>query len=55
MLVLSVSEDLNKLLENGRVTSIAPLSELRGVVIMTVHLSVVLVIAVLSAEHGRTD
>lgn len=54
MLVLAVTEDLDKLLKNCRLTSVAFLSKLGGVVIMTVDLSVMLIVAVLSAEDGRT-
>ena len=53
MLVLSVSKDFDKLLQYRRLTSVASLSELGGVVIMAVHLPFVLVIAVLSSEDSR--
>lgn len=53
MLVLAVAEDLDKLLKNCRLTSIAALSETGGVVKMTVDIAIVLVVAVLSAEHSR--
>lgn len=55
MLILSISEDLDKLLKNCRLTSVALLSELGGVMIMAVDLSIVLIVAVLSTEHGRTE
>ena len=55
MLILAVSEDFNELLEDGCLATIAPLGELGRIVIVTVHSSVVLIIAVLRTEHGRAD
>jgi hypothetical protein len=52
MLVLSVSEDLDKLFENCGVTAVASLRKLCGVVVMTEYLSIVLVIAVLGTKDG---
>lgn len=54
MLVLSISEDLDKLLKNCRLTSVALLRELGGVMVMAVNLSVVFIVAVLSTKDGRT-
>lgn len=54
MLILSISEDLDKLLKNCRLTSVALLSELGGVVIVTVDLAIVFVVAVLRAKDSRT-
>ena len=53
MLILAVSINLDKLLENGRVAAVAALSELSGVVKMTIDLSLVFVVGVLSAKHRR--
>lgn len=53
MLVLAVTEDLDKLLKNCRLTSVAALSETGGIVEVAVHIAIVLVVAVLSAKHSR--
>ena len=55
MLVLSISENLDKLLENGRLAAIAPLGKLGRVVVVAVDTALVLVVAVRGAEDGRTD
>lgn len=55
MLVLTITKDLDKLLQNSGLTSIAALGELSGVVIMTIDPAIVLVIAVLRAKHSGTD
>ena len=55
VLILPVSEDLDKLLQYRRLTSIAPLSVSRRVVIVTENLSVVLVITILCPEDGWAD
>lgn len=52
MLVLTVSEDLHELLQDGGPASVAPLGKLRRVVVVTVDLPFVFVIAVLRAENG---
>lgn len=54
MLVLSISEDLNKLLKNCCLTSVTLLGELGGVMIMAIDLSIVFVVTVLSTKNGRT-
>lgn len=54
VLVLSVSKDLDKLLQDCRVTTIAALRELGRVVVVTVYLSVVFVIAVLRTKNRGT-
>lgn len=54
MLVLAIAEDLDELLEYGCSAAVAALGEFCGVVIMAVYISFVFVIAVLSAEYGRT-
>lgn len=53
MLVLSISENLDKLLKNCRLTSVALLRELGGVVIVTVDLAVMFIVAVLCAKNSR--
>ena len=55
MLVLAISKNLDKLLQDRGVTAITPLRELGGVVIMAINLSFVLVVRVLGAKDGRTD
>jgi hypothetical protein len=55
MLVLSISEDLNELFQNGRLATIAFRCELRGVMIMAVDLTVVFIVRILRAKHGRTN
>lgn len=55
VLVLAVSEDLHKLLENRSLTAVASLRELSRVMIVAVNMAVVLVVAVLGAEYGRTQ
>lgn len=54
VLILSIAINLDELLENGSLTSVAALSKLSRVVIVAVNLLFVLVITVLSAENGRT-
>ena len=55
MLILPISEDLNKLLQYRRLTSIASLSVSCRVVIMTEDLSVMLIIAILCSKDSWTD
>jgi hypothetical protein len=55
MLVLAVAEDLNELLENGRLAAVAALCKSRRVVIVAVNVAVVFVIAVLRAEYSRAE
>ena len=55
MLILSISQDLNKLLEDSSMTSITPLSKLCRVVIMTVDLIFVLIVAVLRPKDRGTN
>jgi hypothetical protein len=54
MLVLSIPEYFNELLENGRLTTIASLRELCGIVKVTVDFSIMLVVAILGAKHCWT-
>src|SRR3569833_57374 len=55
VLVLAVPEDLDNLLEDGGLAAIAPLCELGRIVVVAVYLAVMLVIAVLSTEHGVAE
>ena len=55
VLVLTIAEDFDELLENRRMTAIASLSELCGVVEMAIHLRFVLVITVLGSKDCGTD
>jgi hypothetical protein len=54
VLVLPVAKDLDKLLKNCRVASVALLGELGGIVVVAVNLGIMLVVAVLGAEDCRT-
>lgn len=55
MLVLAISVYLDELLENGRLTAVTPLCEAGGIMVMTVHLTIVFVVAIGSAKNGWTD
>lgn len=55
MLIHAISEYLHKLLQNGRLASIALLCEFRGVVVVAVYTALMFVIRVLSTKHSRTD
>lgn len=55
VLVLSISEYLDKLLEDGRLAAIAPLSESCRVMIMAENVALMFVVAVLGAKDGRAD
>lgn len=55
MLILSVTEYLDKLLKNCRLTTVTFLCELGGVVVVAVNLTVVLVITVLGAKDRGTQ
>lgn len=54
MLILSIAEDFDELLQNCRVTAMTPLSELSGVMVMAIHLAFMLIVGVLSTKHCRT-
>jgi len=54
MLVLAISEDLDKLLKNGGLAAVASLGKGCGIMVVTVDIAFVLVIAVLCAKDGRT-
>ena len=53
MLVLAVSEDFDKLLQNCSLAAVTSLRILRRVVIVAVDLSFVFIVAVLSAKDCR--
>lgn len=55
MLVLPVSKNLDKLLEDGGLAASTPLCELCRVVVMAVNLVCVFVVAVLCTENSRAD
>lgn len=55
MLILSVSENFDKLFQYRRLAPIAPLCKLCRIVIVTVNLSLVFIIAVLRAKNCWTD
>lgn len=55
MLVLAISENLDKLLEDGGLAAVAALSKFCGIMKVAVDAAVVLVVAVLSTENGGTD
>jgi hypothetical protein len=54
VLVLTVSEDFHKLLENGGLAPVTALGELGRVVIVAVDIAVMFVVTVLGAKHCRT-
>jgi len=55
VLVLAVPENLHKLLKNGGLTAATSLRKLCGVMIMTIHLAVMLIVAVLGPKHRWTE
>jgi hypothetical protein len=55
VLVLAVSEDFDKLLENRGLTPIAALSKPRRVMVMAINVSFVFIVAILGTEHGRAN
>jgi len=54
MLILTISEDFNKLLQNSVVATMASLGESSGIMVMTIYASIVFVVAVLCAEYCGT-
>jgi len=54
VLVLAITEYLDKLLENGGTATIASLGKLGRIMVMTVHISVMLIVTILSAKDSRT-
>ena len=55
VLILPIAKDFHKLFEDCCSAAVAPLGILCRIVVMTVHLSFMLVVAVLCAEDSRTD
>ncbi len=55
VLILTVSEDFDKLLENGILAALTALRKFDRIVVMAIHVAFVLVIAVLGSELCRTD
>ena len=55
MLILAIPEDLHKLLQNRGSASIAPLSKLRRIVVVTIYFPFMLVVAVLCTENRGAD
>lgn len=51
MLILTIAKNLHELLQNRCMTPVASLSKLSGIVEMTVHPALMLVIGVLSAKN----
>lgn len=54
VLILAVAENLDKLLQDGGVASVASLSKLGGIMEMAVHLALVFVIGILGTEYCGT-
>lgn len=54
VLILTITKNLDKLLENGCLTSVAPLREFGRIMVMTVNVTVVLVVAVLRSKDRWT-
>lgn len=52
MLVLTVPEYLDKLLQNGGLAAVAALCELGGIMVVAVDISVMFVVAVLGSKNG---
>lgn len=55
VLVLAIPEDLDKLLQDSCLAPAAPLGKLCRIMVMAVHLSVMLVVAVLGPKDRRTE
>lgn len=54
VLVLAIAKDLNKLLQDRVVATLTSLSKSCGVMVVTVHVALVLVVTVLCSENCRT-
>ena len=52
MLILPITKDFNKLLENSSLTTITTLGKLGRIMIVAVNLAIVLVVGVLSTKDG---
>lgn len=55
MLVDTIAEDLDELLQDGGLTSVALLREFGRIVVVAVDVAFVLVVRILSAKDGRAD
>ena len=55
MLILAIPKDFYKLLEDSRLTPIAPLSKLGGIVVMAIDLTIMLIVAILCPKNGRAN
>ena len=53
MLILPISEDLHELLQNCCLAAVATLCKVRGIVVVTVYLPLVLVVTILSTKDSR--
>lgn len=54
MLVLTISEYLHELFQNRRLTAVTSLCKLGGIVVVAIDAALMLVVAILCAEHCRT-
>lgn len=54
VLVLTISEDLDELLQYRRLTAIAALCKFGRIMVVAVYTALMLVVAVGGAEHGGT-
>ena len=54
MLVLAIPEDFNELFKDRRLTAITPLGKLGGVMVVTVHAALVLVVTIRCTKYGGT-
>jgi hypothetical protein len=55
VLILTIAEDFDKLLENGILTSLTALCKFGRIVIMAVHVAFVLVVTIFGSELCRAD
>lgn len=55
VLILPITKYFNKLFEDGSLTTIAPLSKLGRIMIVTVYAPIMFIIAILSPEDGRAE
>lgn len=55
MLILPVSEDFDKLFENGILAALAALRKFGRIMVMAVHMVFVLIIAIFGTELCRAD
>lgn len=55
VLVFAISENLDELFKNGSLTALASLRKLGGVMVMTIHTSIVFIVAVLSSKDSRAQ